>query len=240
MVTFSDMMTLLLCFFVILVSMSEIKEDEKFEAVMESLRVAFGGYKGSVGTVPLENTPTNTLIAKLTELDIPILEHKNKADTDEEGIHGKKFRVTNVRDGLQGVVGGLITFDRYSAALKPEGRKLIAQTAERLRGYNTKILVRGHTTQEPLPDDSIYEDTRDLSYARARAVALELEQNGVRRVRLVPVAVGDSEPLVKQAYTEQRRALNRRVEILVTEDLIDDITGSPPGDGRKEVSDGEG
>ena len=237
MVTYGDTMTLLLCFFVIIVSMSEVKKDERFQAVMESLRRAFGGYQGSVGNVPLESTPTNTLIAKLLEIETPVFT-KEAGDSDEEGIHGKNFRVTNVRDGLEVVVGGRITFDRFSATLKPEGRELIAKAAERLRGYNTKILIRGHATREPLPGDLLYEDARDLSYARARAVALALERNGVRRIRLVPVAVGDTEPLVRQAYTEQRRVLNRRVEILVTEDLIDDYAGSTLADDLKESSHG--
>ena len=237
-VTFSDLMMLLLCFFVILVSMSEIKKDQRFDAVMESLRKAFGGYEGSVGAIPIENVPTNSLIVRLLELDTPILEKKNQSETDEEGMEGRKFRVTNVRDGLQVVVGGLVTFDRFSATLKPQGRELIAKTAERLRGYNTKILVRGHTTQEPLPEDSIYEDARDLSYARAKAVADLLERHGVRRIRILPVAVGDTEPLVRQAYTEARRALNRRVEILVTEDLIDDYAGTTLANEMKESSNG--
>ena len=131
-----------------------------------------------------------------------------------------------------------ITFDRFSATLKPEGAALIAAAAERLRGYNTKIMVRWHATREPLPQDSLYEDARDLSYARAKAVALELERNGVRRVRITPVAVGDTEPLVRQAYTEDRRAMNRRVEVLVTEDLIDDYAGSTVADDLRESSDG--
>lgn len=229
MVTYGDAMTLLLCFFVIIVSFSEVKQNERFQKVMESLRRAFGGYQGAVGPVPIENDPTNTLVAKLLELEIPDF-RKNKGDSDEEGIHGRQFRVTNVRDGIEVVVGGRITFDRFSATLKPEARDLLAKAAERLRGYNTKILVRGHATREPLPDDSLYEDARDLSYARAKAVAWELEKNGVRRIRIVPVAVGDTEPLVRQAYTEERRALNRRVEVLVTENLIDDYAGSPLAD----------
>ena len=237
MVTYGDAMTLLLCFFVILVSMSEIKEDERFQQVMESLRQAFGGHVGSTGTVPIKNDPTNTLIAKLLELEIPELTDQ-KGDSDEKGIHGRKFRVTNVRDGLEVVVGGLITFERFSATLKPEARELIANTALRLRGYNTKLLVRGHTTREPLPEDSLYEDARDLSFARAKAVARELTESGVRPVRIVLVAAGDTEPLVRQAYTEKRRALNRRVEILVTEDLIDDYAGSTLVDELKESSDG--
>ncbi len=238
MVTYGDTMTLLLCFFVIIVSMSEIKEDQRFQQVMESLRIAFGGYQGAVGAVPIVNVPANTLIARLLELETPIYT-KNKGDSDEEGIHGKKFRVTNVRDGLEIVVGGRITFERFSATLIPEGRDLIAKTAERLRGYNTKILIRGHATRETLPEDSFYEGAYDLSYARAQAVARELEANGVRRVRMLLVAAGDTEPLVRQAYTEQRRALNRRVEILVTEDLIDDFAGSTLADDLEKNSDGQ-
>ena len=236
-VTYGDAMTLLLCFFVIIVSMSEIKEDQRFQQVMESLRKAFGGYEGSVGTVPLDTVPANALLERLLEIDVRAVREK-RGDTDVEGIHGRKFRVTNVRDGLEVVVGGRITFDRFSATLKPEGRELVAKTAERLRGYNTRILVRGHSTREPLPDDSMYRDVRDLSYARAKAVIHELERSGVRRVRLIPVALGDTEPLVRQAYTEERRALNRRVEILVTEDLIDDYAGSTLADELKESSNG--
>ena len=237
MVTYGDTMTLLLCFFVILVSMSEIKQDQRFQDVMESLRKAFGGYRGAVGAVPIENTPVNSLIIKLLELEVPPNTDK-LGDSDEEGIHGKKIRVTNVRDGIEVVVGGRITFDRFSATLMPEGRELLGRTAERLRGYNTKILVRGHATREPLPEDSIYTDARDLSFARAKATADELARNGVRRIRMMLVAVGDTEPLVRQAYDEDRRALNRRVEILVTEDLIEDYAGSVLADDLKESSDG--
>lgn len=237
MVTYGDAMTLLLCFFVIIVSMSEVKKDQRFQQVMESLRVAFGGYQGAVGAVPMDNPPANVLLKRLLELDVPI-HQKHKGDSDQEGIHGKKFRVTNVRDGIEVVVGGRITFDRFSAVLKPEGRELIRASAERLKGYNTKILVRGHATREPLPSDSIYQSQRDLAYARAKAVADELEVGGVRRVRLLLVSVADSEPLVRQAYTEERRALNRRAEILVTEDLIDDYAGSTLTDDLREPSDG--
>ncbi len=237
MVTYGDAMTLLLCFFVIIVSMSEVKQDQRFQQVMESLRKTFGGYVGQVGMTPVEQIPANSLLQRLLEIDVRVLKDK-KGDSDTEGIHGREFRVTNVRDGLEVVVGGRVTFPRHSATLMPEGRRLIAEVAERLRGYNTKILVRGHATREPLPEDSIYDDARDLSYRRAKAVVSELEKHGVRGVRLIPVALGDTEPLVRQAYTEERRALNRRVEILVTEDLIEDFAGSTLADEIKESSNG--
>lgn len=238
MVTYGDAMTLLLCFFVILVSMSELKKDQRFMDVMESIRQAFGGYQAGIGVVPENAQPTNTLIKKLLQLEIPEDTDK-KGDADEEGIHGRKIRVTSVRDGIEVVVGGRITFERFSATLLPEARELIGKTAAKLAGYNTKILVRGHATKEPLPADSMYEDARDLSYARAKAVADELAAHGVRRIRLTLVAVGDTEPLVRQAYTEKRRSMNRRVEIMVTEDLIEDYAGSTLQEDLKEPPDGQ-
>lgn len=222
--TYGDCMSLLLCFFIVLFSMSEVKKDDRFMQVMESIKKAFGGFDGSVGALPAPTSELNSLIAKLIELELAA-DAREKGDADEEGVHGRKFRVTNVRDGIQVVVGGRVTFNRFSATLKPEARELVARTAERLRGYNSKILIRGHATNEPLPEDSIYLNSRDLSYARAKEVADELERNGIRRVRLIIIAVADAEPLVRQAYTEDRRALNRRVEILVTEDLVDEYAG---------------
>ena len=229
-------MSLLLCLFVALVSMSEVRHD-RFQQAATSLQRAFGGFQGDVGDLPVEAESLNTLIAKLSELEVPKFTDK-KGDSPDEGIRGRNFRVTNVREGLQIVVGGKISFDRFGANLKPEARELVAQTAERIRGYNTRIVVRGHATREPLPDGAPFKDARDLSYARAKAVARELEEAGVRRVRILVVAVGDGEPLARQAYTEERRALNRRVEILVTEDLVDDYAGSSLADELKESGSG--
>ncbi len=236
MVTFGDMMSLLLVFFISLVSMSEMKR-ERFEQAAQSLRKAFGGFKGGIGTMPIETTDSNTLIQKILD-ELETAEFKdNKGDSDELGIRGKDFRVTNIRDGMKIDVGGKIAFDRFSAEMKPEARELVSKTAQQLRGYNTRILVRGHATREPLPKDSPFKNARELSFARAMAVVRELEASGVRPIRIIPMAVGDAEPFVRQAYTEDRRALNRRVEILVTEDLVDDYAGTPATD-LKELSDG--
>jgi len=228
-VTFGDMMSLLLVFFISLVSMSEMKR-ERFEQAAQSIRKAFGGFQGGIGTMPIETTDANSLIQKILD-ELKTAEFKDKkGDSDELGIHGKDFRVTNIRDGMKVDVGGKIAFDRFSAELKPQARRLVSKTAKQLRGYNTRILVRGHATREPLPADSKFADARELSFARAMAVVKELEASGVRSIRIIPMAVGDAEPLVRQAYTEDRRALNRRVEILVTEDLVDDYAGTPAHD----------
>lgn len=223
MVTYGDMMTLLLCFFVIIVSMSEVKKDQKFQEVMDSIRAAFG-YDGAIGAVPITQVSKNSLVEQLRKVVIPDY-LKKEGDSDEEGIDGRSFRVTNVREGVSIEVGGRLSFKRFGAQLKPDGEALLSRLASKVVGHNTIIKVRGHATLEPLPSDSPFRDPMDLSVARARAVADALQRFGIRPERIRVVGAGPYEPLVAQAYTEERRALNRRVEVIVTEALVKEYSG---------------
>ncbi len=225
MVTYGDMMSLLLCFFVILVSMSEVKKDEKFQEVMDSIRAAFG-YDGSLGSVPVPNTIKNSLVEQLREIVLPDLRDR-EGDSDIEGIDGRVFRVTNVREGISVEVGGRISFDRFSAELKPGAVDLLQRLAARIMGHNTVIHVRGHATREPLPAGHAYQDPMELSLARAQAVAAALMSEGIRSERIRIVGAGSHEPLVAQAYTEDRQAANRRTEVVVTEAIVEDYSGEP-------------
>jgi chemotaxis protein MotB len=223
MVTYGDMMTLLLCFFVILVAMSEIKEDRKYEDVVRSIREAFG-FVGGVGALPTDMVPRTSLLDKTLEASRPY-EPNNVGDSQQEGIHGKSFRITQVREGVAVAYGGTITFERFDTKLSPRGSEQVSKIADLLRGHNTKIEIRGHATSEPLPADSPHRDAYDLSYGRARAVAEALIGQGIRASRIRLVAAGDTEKLKEQAYSEDRRAANRRVEVLVRESLVADFAG---------------
>lgn len=236
MVTYGDMMTLLLCFFVIIVSMSEIKKDERFQEVIESIRSAFG-YEMAIGQVPIESIPKNSLVQQLRKLALPRANFE-EGDSRTEGIEGRVFRVTNVREGVKMEVGGRVSFDRFSAQLKPIAEELIAGIAAKVAGHNTVLNVRGHATREQLPVDSDFEDQMELSIARARAAAEALMRHGVAKARIRIIGSGAQEPLVSQAYDEQRRALNRRVEIVVTEALIDEYLGEPVTDEERESNHG--
>ena len=58
-VTFGDMMSLLLTFFIMLVSLSEIKEEEKYQALVESMRKQFGHNASQTSLLPGELRPRN-------------------------------------------------------------------------------------------------------------------------------------------------------------------------------------
>jgi len=233
--TYGDMMSLLLCFFIMIAAMSDIRKDDKFQMVLESLRKAFGN-TGEMRAIPAELLDPNSLLRRLQEL---VLQTKSESgDADDPGIQGKNFRVTDINEGIHIEIGGRITFDRFSATTKDESRRLIAQVAERVLGHNTIIKITGHATREPLPAESVWTDQWDLAYARARAVRDVLVGAGIRPERIRLISAGAEAPLMRQAYTEDELALNRRVEIVVTEATVQDIEDAGKVAGQQESSDG--
>jgi len=218
-VTFGDMMSLLLCFFVILVSMSEIKKDERFQLVMESLRRAFGN-SGEARAIPSDLLEPNSLLKRLQE--IIVQQKREDGDADDPGVRGRVFRVTDINEGIHVELGGRVTFGRFSATLKDESKHLLEQVAARTVGHNTILKITGHATREPLPADSTWKDAWDLAYARACAVREVLVAAGIRPERIRLVSAGSEAPVMRQAYTADELALNRRVELVVTEATVQD------------------
>ena len=108
MVTFGDMMSLLLCFFVIIVSMSEIKKDQQFQKVTESIKKAFG-WRGGIGqinsTVVPKNSTTRMMIFQvLKKMQL------NEGKSADDGIEGENPSVKTIREGTEiyhGRAGGL-------------------------------------------------------------------------------------------------------------------------------------
>ncbi len=222
MVTYGDMMSLLLCFFVMLVAMSTINKQQFIEAV-KSIQEALG-FQDSYGQIPTITPSQNSMMERLEKIIIP-RRPKNIGETDEEGLEGREYRVEQVREGLR-ITGGILEFERGSAKPRPEAIKVVQSMAREIRGHTTKIEVRGHASLEPLPEDSPFADHMELSFARAKALAELLVRFGLNPKRIRLVACGSTEPIKTQAYSEKQHARNRRVEILVTEALVEDLVGS--------------
>ncbi len=226
MLTYGDMMTLLLCFFVLIVSFSEIKKEDEFLAVVKEIQKAFG-MKGGGGKMPTNEDPSMSLIERLEALRLRFEIRPNHSNTDEPGMEGRETTVTKVREGLRFAVGGRITFEPGSADLSNDARMQLRKVADLIRGYNNLIEVRGHASTLELKGlDSRYEDLWELSNARAREVMLYMtsEEAGLRKDRFRLIANADREPLVHRAYSVADQRPNRRVEVLVSEALVQDFT----------------
>src|SRR5690606_30510020 len=121
-------------------------------------------------------------------------------------------------------IGGHLTFAPGSAVLREEAKEELLRVSKLLKGRRNKIAVRGHTSSKVLPSASPYKDLLDLSYYRAKVIAEFLATEGqLDRSVLVIEARGDTEPLVHRQYNPGAQTLNRRVEIIMTEVMVEDF-----------------
>ncbi len=236
--TYGDMMSLLLCFFILLTAFADFEEggnQAKIAAVLESIREAFGGMTGQGGSMIDPNIDFHSMIKRLESIIKPE-DPKNRGNSEEKGIQGKSVRLRRIRQGAEITIGGPIIFKPFEAQITDEGKQVLGQIAEILRGYRNKIEIRGHAAEEPRPVDWTDGDSMDLSYRRARFVADELALRGVESRRIVLVAAGRNEPVTQGVYDPAKLADNRRVEIIVREALIDDyMETSPTGEAEPEA-----
>lgn len=225
-VTYGDMMSLLLTFFILLVALSELKQeeqDEKYQAVLDSLRRRFG-YTSSRGLAPGPHIPRNSNMTRIDSAG-----RARRADTmsggaDVRSLTGKRPRVRAMRLADQLTVGGAIYFPENSNELTEERKRELQFIALELGGKPQKIEIRGHASGKPLPEGSPYRDHWDLAYQRCHEVLKFLVDLGIRPERLRVGVVAQYEP----AYVTSDPVLlrqNSRVEIFMLNELIDGMDG---------------
>ncbi len=223
MLTYGDMMTLLLCFFVILVALSELKQEDRYRAIVEKIQESFG-MKGGGGPLPTQDDPDQSLIKILEETARQQQTQPHLSSAVDPGTEGPEPTVTVVRRGERYIVGSRITFEPGSAELTEMARRDLRWIAERIRGFNNIVEIRGHasSSEAPRADPA---GLKALSFARAAAVEQYLSgyEGRIRSERLRLVACGDTEPLVRRLYEEDQRTPNRRVEVVVTGLLVEEM-----------------
>lgn len=222
-VTYGDMMSLLLCFFILLAAFSELKREHQYQRVITAVKEAFG-YSGGVGVMPTDDPPMRSMIQMLEELANQELKESRVSQSMDRGISGRQTKVTRVHDGLMFTIGGSLTFESGSAELKEGAKTELVKLSKLLKGRNNKVSVRGHAARKVLPPGSEFRDLRDLSYARAKAVTdFLINEGGMREELLVVDARGATEPVAVRAYSPEEQADNRRVEVVMLEVMASEL-----------------
>lgn len=217
--TFGDLMSLLLCFFVLLLSFSEI-DRQKYKQVAGSMEKAFGMQrKKNVSESPrhglkmiakdFDQTAIATRVKEFIgqELEENFEELYRKIEDDIE-IEAKK-------DQLVIRMMGESTFDSGKADIKPELKPLILRIGQILTSETAgDIVIAGHTDNVPVTGGP-FQSNLKLSIARAATVAqFLLDQTTIDPKRLSTMGFGEYRPIAENDV-EQGRRKNRRVEIVV-------------------------
>ncbi len=213
-VTFGDMMSLLLTFFIMLVSMSEMKKDEKIQAMFDSMRRQFG-HEMSMSASPGENSVHNSNMTSFASLArakrLDIMQGGNKV----QAVSGEHALVQSVRQGRNSTVGGMVDFPEASAKLSPEGRDQLKQMAEKLAGKPQMIEIRGHTSRRPVSEGDHYE----LAFQRCRQAMQALVEAGIEPERIRLSSAGANEP-IDAGLDPEARARNARIEVLMWDEPV--------------------
>ena len=236
-VTFGDMMSLLLTFFIMLVSLSEIKQDEEYQALVESIRQKFGHDASINSLIPGKSKPRNSAIANMAAMGRAKRYNMMRGGDKVQAPVGDHPRVRILRPGSQTAVGSVLTFDE-SSVLLTEQHKLDLQTlANELGGKPQKIEVRGHTSGRPIAQGAPYDDHWDFAYRRAKTVSeFLIEDLGIEPARIRISVAGRYEPYTLAEDAEMQK-LNPRVEAFMLDEVAQDLSGMPEERGVRFVGD---
>jgi chemotaxis protein MotB len=221
-VTYGDVMSLLLTFFIMFAAMSQIKkEDDKYQAVVESLREQFG-YDLTQKDIPGEFKVRNSPWELLASLGRAKRKDMANGGNDVVAINGDNYQVEAIRPGLSTIMGGAIYFDEDSAELLDDGKNVLDQLIPLIVGKPQKIEIRGHSSRKPaFPREGI-RDRWDLAYQRCYNVMKYLVAHGIEPKRLRLSSAGPYEPL-NNALEPALRERNARVEVLVWDEPVEDL-----------------
>ena len=225
-VTFGDMMSLLLTFFIMLVSLSEIKEEERYQALVESMTKRFGYDSSMSSMAPGKSKPRNTMIADLATVGRAKRVDVMSGGDTVQAPAGEHPHVQLIRPGEKTNIGTVIFFHEGSVLLDQHSKIALQVAAESMAGKPQKIEIRGHTTHRPLPKNSPYKNHLELGFGRSMAIRDYLiEKLGIDERRIRCASAGAAEPKTLTADPGAQRE-NPRAEVFMLNEVVSDLAGT--------------
>lgn len=207
-ITFADLMCLLMCFFVLLLSFS-IMDKTKFQKVAGSMEKAFARPKP---VVIVENLPPVQVVTKVP-IDGAFAQDMLDALSQEikEGLieaeMGPNVLTLRVKDSIVFDSGRVVLLDQFKPVLDKLGKALAQLSAA--------IEVEGHTDNVPLKPGAAFHSNWGLSSARAVTVVDYLVENfQIAPGRMAAIGFADSRP-VERNDSPEGRGRNRRVDFVI-------------------------
>ncbi|MCF8059677.1 MAG: OmpA family protein [Bacteriovoracaceae bacterium] len=237
MATFSDLVTLLLTFFVLLLSFAKT-ESAKYEAALGSIRDAFGGNVLKHGEViqrgkSPDDSPTmleSQEPIKPFPIDFLTMEgildkHEINRESDETLKDARQdlsqfelsdnVTIYEMPEGIKVMVKDKIYFEEGSVLPKKVNIEVYDRVVKMLSDTKWTVYILGHASRGEAASDGT-RDAFELSASRASAVARNLMKQGVRPEQVTTTFYGDTRPdkVLGKDGTE-RQDLNRRVEFVI-------------------------
>ena len=191
-ISYADLVTLLLALFIVLYAASDHERAQKIAASFSAQNT------GGDGILP-GNSANENQSAEIRILENPVLMQKTKMRQTSRGLI-----VSLSEAGF---------FAPGDSSVSAEAESVINELADSLKDFQTPIRVEGHTDSTPI-SNSRYPSNWELSTARASSVLARLIEKGITPERLSAAGYGGFQPVADNS-TAEGRAQNRRVDIVV-------------------------
>ena len=241
--TFADLMTLLMCFFVLLLAFSEM-DAAKFKQLSGSMKDAFGVQAEiEVRTIPKGTSvvaqefspgrPDPTALPQVRQFTVD--SNKNTLDAlereareiEEARKHAQRLRlalkeelkngdVSIQTEGMKVIIHIMenASFDSGLADLRPAFLPALQKIADLIDNKSGEITISGHTDNVPIANDR-FRSNWDLSTSRAVSVAHQLlKVSAVTPDNIIVTGHADTRPRAPND-SDENRAKNRRVDIAI-------------------------
>ncbi|WP_307807030.1 flagellar motor protein MotB [Naasia sp. SYSU D00057] len=236
MTSYADMVTVLMCLFIVLYAMSSV-DQAKFEKLANSLATGFGQTpsqtvdtaEGVVVPADLVDSQgegfTPLQLAQLQVHELEDIKHRIDLALDEAGVAAEAISIIDA-DGLTvGLVGEDTFFDGNSAQLKATAEEVLRSIAPVLAPLANQITVEGHA--DPHGSPAPFATDWELSAARSTAVLRFLvEGGGVQGTSISSVSYGSTRP--NKLAEQQSGQENRRVDIVIHPTSTDEVSALIP------------
>lgn len=230
MATFADLCTLLLTFFVLLLTFANL-DLQKFQDMLGSVKQAFGVQFQERGQFEPVKSKARPVVEHQRRRIMPQMSQATTAQDAQAAAEAsqmsRRIREMSQKDGLGNSVditsgtrgvrmrvkGGLL-FSPGQAEVKSGAKRLLENVARVMGKFHFYLTVEGHTDSTPISTTQ-FPSNWELSSARASAVLRYLARLGVPQARMSAVGYASNYPLASND-TEQGRNQNRRVEFIFT------------------------
>lgn len=210
MTTYADMVSLLLCMFVLLYGISNVDRG-KFEGLMSSIRGGFGILDG--GPVISEDPGIFSTASELALEQLQGIERQLSEFITLQGLTGT-VQVEREERGLVVRFADQVFFDLGKADLKPEAVEILNRLGPILKGIPNPIRIEGHTDNLPINTAQFPSNWELSTYRATRVIRYFIEELGFSPDKLSAAGYGEYRPIADND-TPEGRSLNRRVDIVI-------------------------
>jgi chemotaxis protein MotB len=222
--TYSDMVTLLLCFFIALFNTSEVDEIQLQQMISSLNNIGMGASEGGATLSAGRNADLGNTIMSLPSMEkgkFMSTAKKKATSLFNPEVKSNKVRISSDERGLVISLASDAFFGPASAQVDiEETRDILLRLGALLSSEEVagrKFRIEGHTDAAPVAPDGPWKSNWELSTARAVNVLHYLVDIGVDDRRFQVAGFADTMPLASNE-TREGQAYNRRVDIIILDE----------------------